>query len=164
MEISRRRRMRRAGPARFCALILGTAISVWAADASLGTWKLNIEKSKFDPGPAFKSETRTYEEQPLGIRVTIRTLDADGKSVVSEYPVNYDGKFYPVEGTGGPADAIAMTRINDHTAESTLMHGTTVVAKARRVVSDDGRTMRITYKGADPAGRVVDYTLFYEKQ
>jgi hypothetical protein len=84
--------------------------------------------------------------------------------VVSEYPVNYDGKFYPVEGTGGPADAIAMTRINDHTAESTLMHGTTVVAKARRVVSDDGRTMQITHKGADPAGRVVDYILFYEKQ
>ncbi len=64
-----------------------------------------------------------------------------------------------------------MTRINDHTAESTLMHGTTVVAKARRVVSDDARTMRITYKtmritykGTDPAGRVVDYTLFHEKQ
>jgi len=84
-------------------VILSTAISVCAADASLGTWKLNIEKSRFDPGPAFKSETRTYQAQPMGIKVTIKTIDADGKPVVSEYPVNYDGTFYPVEGTGGPS-------------------------------------------------------------
>jgi hypothetical protein len=164
MKIPRKGKLRYAVSLRLCGLILGAAAMVYAADATLGTWNLNVAKSKFNPGPAFKSETRIYEQRPEGIKVTIRTVDADGKSVVSEYPVNYDGKFYPVQGSGGPADAIAMTRVNDKTAESTLMHGTMVVAKARRVVSEDGKTMTITYKGSDPVGTIVDYTLVYEKQ
>ncbi|PWU05704.1 MAG: hypothetical protein C5B51_13900 [Terriglobia bacterium] len=150
--------------ARSLLVVISTAAVVWAADPTIGTWKLNIAKSKFSPGPAFQSETRTYEAVPEGVKVTIRTVDAEGKAVVSEYPANYDGKFYPVTGSGGPADAIALKKINENTAESTLMHGSYVVATARRVVSDDGKRMTITYKGTDPIGRVVDYTLVYEKQ
>ena len=30
---------------------------LFAADASLGTWKLNVAKSKYSPGPAPKSAT-----------------------------------------------------------------------------------------------------------
>ena len=150
--------------ARLFAMILGATVAVWAADSTLGTWKLNVARSKFNPGPAFQSETRIYEATPEGVKVTIKTIEGDGKAVTIEYPANYDGKFYPVSGSGGPADAIALRRINVYQAESTLMHGTSVVATARRVVSEDGKTMTITYKGSDPIGRQVDMTLVYEKQ
>jgi hypothetical protein len=30
-------------------------------NTSLGTWKLNLAKSKYDPGPAPLSDTRVYE-------------------------------------------------------------------------------------------------------
>lgn len=145
-------------------VLLISALPAWAADPTLGTWTLNVAKSKFTPGPPFKSDTRTYTAEGNGVRVTIKTVDAQGKEVVSEYPVNYDGKFYPVTGSGGPADAIALKKINELTSETSLKHGSNIVAVARRVVSEDGKTMTVSYKGTDPTGRMVDYTLVYEKQ
>jgi hypothetical protein len=39
----------------------GVAIAEAAApDPVIGTWQLNVSKSTFTPGPAPKSETRTY--------------------------------------------------------------------------------------------------------
>ena len=35
-------------------------LAAQAADALVGRWELNIAKSTYDPGPAPKSETRTY--------------------------------------------------------------------------------------------------------
>ena len=32
------------------AIILGAAIAVWAADPTIGTWRLNVAKSEFSPG------------------------------------------------------------------------------------------------------------------
>ena len=42
-------------------LWLGLSSNLLAADASLGTWKLNLAKSKYNPGPAPKSATFTLE-------------------------------------------------------------------------------------------------------
>ena len=40
---------------------LGVAqLAAQADDPVVGTWELNVGKSKFDPGPAPKSESRTY--------------------------------------------------------------------------------------------------------
>ena len=33
-------------------LFMGFALSAQAADPIVGTWKLNVSKSKYDPGPA----------------------------------------------------------------------------------------------------------------
>ena len=44
-----------------------------AAKAYLGTWKLNLAKSKFDPGPGPKELTRIHEDAGGGqIRVTTK--------------------------------------------------------------------------------------------
>jgi hypothetical protein len=37
---------------------MGTG-AAFAADSATGTWKLNLAKSTFSPGPAPKSQTRT---------------------------------------------------------------------------------------------------------
>ena len=49
--------------------ILGLTGSLWAADPIIGTWKLNISKSKFSPivlamknQPSPKEETEVYRE------------------------------------------------------------------------------------------------------
>ena len=152
-----------------CALtlILGAAAAVRAADPpdpTLGTWKLNVAKSKFIPGPPFRSEIRTYVALPDGVKVTIVRVDGDGKKITTEYPANYDGKYYQVTTSGGPADAISLTRINVLTAEVYLKHGDNVVATARRVVSKDGKTMTITYNGVSPEGDHTDFVLVYDKQ
>jgi hypothetical protein len=54
-------------------LVLGVAITVtgaFAADNSLGTWKLNLEKSKFSPSAPVKSLTATREATDEGVKVT----------------------------------------------------------------------------------------------
>lgn len=135
----------------------------WAADLTLGTWQLNVKKSKFLPGPAFQSETRTYEEQGDGVKVTIRTVDGKGRQVTSVFITTPDGQQHAVSGSGGPADSVGLRRINEFTAESTLMHAGKEIAKTTRVVSEDGKTMTITYKGLDPQGNPVDYTLVFDR-
>ena len=143
------------------ASALGTAL--WSADPSLGTWKLNVRKSEFHPGPGFRSETRSYEQQKDGVLVTINTVDGRGRQVTSVYLTTPDGKQHKVSGAGGPADSVALKQIDDHRAESTLIHGGREIAKTTRVVADDGKTMTITYKGQDPEGNEVNYTLVFDK-
>jgi len=140
------------------------AISILcAADLSLGTWRLNVTKSRFDPGPPFKSETRSYEQDRDGVKVSIQAVDSKGISSSSIYLITSDGKQHPVSGSGGPADAVALKQIDELTAESSLMHGGKEIAKTTRVVSADGKIMTITYKGLDPRGTPVNNTLVFER-
>ena len=80
---------------RLFLLTLASASGIWAADASIGTWKLNVAKSRFRPGPPPVAETRIYQAQPKGVKTTVTTTWADRTSTTVEYPANYDGKDYP---------------------------------------------------------------------
>ena len=49
------------------------------ADPFIGTWKLNVAKSKFDPGPPPKSVTWYFEDRGSGVILrTIEGIDAQG--------------------------------------------------------------------------------------
>ena len=148
---------------RVLSLILGSAFAVWAVDPVLGTWELNVAKSKYNPGPAPKRQTRIYEALPEGMKVTIKTVNADGQSTVVEHPANFDGKDYPITGST-QADVIALKQIDTHTSEAILKHASQILATSRRVVSTDGKTMTVTYQGVDSRGRKVDSMAVYERR
>ena len=61
----------------------------------LGTWTLDVTKSKFTPGPPPTSQVRTYEPHDNGYRATIKTTYADRKLAFVEYVANYDSLEYP---------------------------------------------------------------------
>jgi hypothetical protein len=72
-----------------------------AAHARLGTWKLNLQKSKIDPASptTYTSETRVYTDagaqgMTQGVNVSITTVGADGKTLTRSYTAKYDGKEY----------------------------------------------------------------------
>ena len=144
-------------------LILLSASAIWAADASVGTWKLNVAKSTFKPGPPPVAETRIYQAQPKGVKTTVKTTWADRMTTTVEYPANYDGKDYPVSGTRD-VDAVALTRMDDFTSAATLKHAGKEIGIARRVVSPDGKTMTISYKGVNTRGDLVDNVAVYDRQ
>jgi hypothetical protein len=148
---------------RVLSLILGSAFAIWAADPVIGTWELNVAKSKYNPGPAPKSQTRIYEALPEGMKVTIKTVSADGQTTVVEHPANFDGKDYPITGST-QADVIALKQIDTYTSEAILKHASHVLATSRRVVSKDGKSMTITYEGVDSRGRKVDSMAVYERR
>ena len=50
-----------------------------AVDPAVGTWTLDLAKSKLDPNqPALKSSVRTYTATSDGLKVSIHSVDADG--------------------------------------------------------------------------------------
>jgi len=149
----------------FQRLLVGVlaASSLWAADASIGTWKLNVAKSTFRPGPPPVAETRIYKAQLEGVKTTVTTVWADRMSTTVEYPANYDGKDYPVSGSR-EVDAVALSRVDDHTSAATLKHAGKEIGVARRVVSPDGKIMTISYKGINTRGDQVDNVAVYDKQ
>lgn len=91
----------------------------------VGTWKLNIAKSKFEPGPAPKSPTRTVVAQGEGAKYSFDGDGADGTSFSYSFTGKYDGKDYPVTGTGMPggADTIAIKRIGTNKRGSNSEEG-----------------------------------------
>ncbi len=140
-----------------------SASSIWAADASIGTWKLNPAKSTYKPGPPPVAETRIYQAQSKGVKTTVKTTWADRLTTTVEYPANYDGKDYPVSGSRD-VDAVALTREDDFTSAATLKHAGKEIGVARRVVSRDGKTMTISYKGINTRGDLVDNVALYDRQ
>jgi hypothetical protein len=112
----------------------------------LGVWNLNLAKSKFLPGPGPISQKRTYELAPAGVKATIHTVYRDGLTTHSETVAEYDGVEYPILGNPD-ADRIKLQRVDAHTAQTSMSHAGQTIATARRVVSEDEKTMTITYTG-----------------
>jgi hypothetical protein len=98
----------------FLALSAFTSVPVKAQGNSfVGTWKLNLAKSKFELGPAPKSMTRTVETRGKSANYSFEGIAADGSPVAYSFNTDYDGKDSPVTGTGTPggADSIAIKRV-----------------------------------------------------
>jgi hypothetical protein len=110
----------------------------------LGTWRLDLAKSRYFPGPAPRGETRIYTADKDGVLGAINRIYADGRTEIIEYRANYDREQAV---TGTPAyDAITLKKVDDYTSESILSHAGMVYGTARRVISPDGNTMTIAFE------------------
>ncbi len=86
-----------------------TAIGMFGADSTLGTWKFNAAKSKTAAGFQIKQQTDVRVATPDGsVKVTRTGQMADGTAVNFSFTYKYDGKKYPV--TGGPFDTLSVKR------------------------------------------------------
>ncbi len=145
-------------------VLLVVSIGLWAADRQAGTWKLNLEKSKYTADhPAPKSITLNIQEQEGGIKVNVDGEDAQGKPVHIEFTAKYDGKDYPMTGSA-TADTIAFKRIDADTIESTSKKNGEVVTTVRSVLSKDGKTRTSTWKGKNAKGEPETWVAVYDKQ
>src|SRR4249919_2122687 len=82
--------------ASLAVFLLGVGVSL-AADANLGTWKLNEAKSKI-PAGATKNSTVVYAMAGDSVKITVDGTTGDGKPAHSEWTGKYDGKDYPAMG------------------------------------------------------------------
>jgi hypothetical protein len=142
-----------------------TELLLGQTDAFLGTWKLNVQKSKFVPGPPRKSETRIVVTSPTGMKVSVDRVNGDGSTQEFEYTSNLDNKSYPIIGDGPyGADSIAANLTAPNTIQSTLKKGDKVVATATSVASGDGKVLTITTKGTDASRKHFTNVSVYDKQ
>jgi hypothetical protein len=148
-------------------LIAATALGLSAADNSLGTWKRNTEKSKYNPTPPnpIKSQTMVREAADGGVKVTSKGQRMDGTPLDITYTIKYDGKPVAVTGTGSQFDTISMRQIDANTFTSeTKKSGGKYHTTGRTVISNDGKTMTITSTGTDADGKPISFTIVYDKQ
>jgi hypothetical protein len=149
-------------------LIVGAILAVGtsaasAADAVIGTWNLNVAKSTFSPGPAPKSQTRTYAESAQGTVLTVKTVTADGQESRASLTFKADGKPYPMSGNPD-FDSVAVKRVSALKVKSTQMKAGVNVGTGVRTVSKDGRTLTFAQKGTHAGGVKYDDVLVYDRQ
>jgi hypothetical protein len=136
-----------------------------SSNSEVGTWKLNLAKSKYSQGPAApRSTTIKTEAAGAGIKQIVDTVAADGTVTHYEYTVNYDGKDVPVVGNNPNGDMVARTRINATTTKNVYKKGGKITTTNTNVVSSDGKTRTVTSKGTNALGQAVNSVAAYDKQ
>ena len=138
-------------------------VSAQASNPRFGTWKLNVAKSKYDPGPAPQSVTMKIEAAGEGEKSTTEGVNATGAPTKTEYTAQYDGKDYAMTGSQN-ADMVSLKRIDARTLERTDKKGEKVVLTSTRVVSEDGKTMTVTTTGTNAQGQAMNNVTVWEKQ
>ena len=134
----------------------------FAADAQMGSWKLNEAKSKLTPG-AEKITMVVYKSMLGQVKATVDGTDDKGKPTHNEWTGKFDGKDYPV--TGDPSsDARSYTKMNDRTMDFTVKKGGKVTLTGRIVVAADGKSRTVTSSGTDAKGKKFKSTSVYDKQ
>jgi hypothetical protein len=113
----------------------------------LGVWVLDVNASRYLPGPPPRAETRTYTKVPEGIKGVVNRTHADGRIETFEYMANADSE----QGVTGTAeyDAVKLRQIDPYTSEAFLRHGGAIFGTATRTIGRDGKSMRIIFRRPD---------------
>src|SRR5918993_154651 len=93
------------------------ALTLAAADPLIGTWKMNVAKSKFSPQPAPRSVTSTISDEGDWIITKTDGTDALGQPINRTNRYKRDGNAYPYDGPNGRG-TIAVKQIDDYNAEA----------------------------------------------
>ena len=143
---------------------LGLVGSLLAADPFVGTFKLNLAKSKWPSSPP-KEFTAVLAYQGDDYLVTGTGTDAAGKPIAVKY--TFPKKGGPVAYTeGGPPSGTSATvkKTDDYTLDSTTTRDGKVIQTAHTVVSKDGKTLTHTVKGTDAQGNPFEHVEVYDRQ
>ena len=147
--------------ASLAAFFVGLAVCL-AADANMGTWKLNASKSKLAAGSA-KNDTVVYEAAGDSVKITVDGVAADGKPVHHVWTGKFDGKDYPTTG-----DTAHDSRWYKKTGDRTLEFGSKLAGKAVMTgtvaVAADGKSRTVTTTSTDASGKKVTSSAVYDKQ
>jgi hypothetical protein len=147
-----------------CAVLtflIASGLSMAQGNPFVGTWKLNVAKSRYDPGPTPKSQIRTWESSG---KVTIEGIDAMGKPRTYGYTLKTDGKDYPATGATNGADSVAAKSIDANTVQATFKRGGKQFEVANFSLSDNGKRLTIESKGTTTNGQPFNNVQVWDKQ
>lgn len=158
---------------RMAAVVIAVA-TVWAVGSSpaaqssepwVGTWKVNLDKSTYSPGPKPSVPgTAKMEATGGGIKLTLDGTTPQGQPTHTEMMGAFDGKDNPITGALAPNSTAAFTRIDNRTIEVIGKVDGKPVITTRVEVSADGRTLTATQTGTTPDGSPVKNVIVAEKQ
>jgi len=146
------------------AFAISTVVAL-GADNTIGTWKLNLEKSKYTGAPMpVKSLILAREAVDGGVKQATTGERADGTPIKAGFTAKYDGRDVTVSGNS-QYDTIAIKQVNANTLTDTRKKTDgKYEATSRYVVSNDGKTMTMTLKGTNAEGKDVTAVFVFDKQ
>jgi hypothetical protein len=148
------------------ALIIASAapaLAQPAGDPFLGTWKLDLARSSFTPGPPPKAKTLVFSATADGILIDETEVEPDGQVLTFKIPYARDGR--PTPQTASPAyDMLAVTQPDAFTADWKVMRQGQVIGSARASVSRDGRTLTMVSRIRPDAGSTRSQRSVFDRQ
>ena len=147
----------------------------------IGTWKQNMAKSTYSPGPpppAGSGSVRQYAAGEDGSIVAVTmNISAEGlPSLGAVSAANYDGKEYAQHTMAtlamslgshiGPRidRTIVYKPIDQYTVEIVQKQDGQVVSMSTRTISRDGKTMTERFNFTNAQGHLVTNVLVFDKQ
>jgi hypothetical protein len=142
-------------------LVAGSLLLAQDKSPFVGTWKLNVEKSKYNPGPPPKTQTRTWDAKGM---VMVQGVNAAGKQLSYGYTILGDKAEYPTMGNiPNGADKIRSEKVDAYTYRANFTKAGTHVESTLFKLSHDGKTLMIHARGMTDAG-AFDNLQIWERQ
>lgn len=131
----------------------------------VGTWKLNLSKSKYEGVPAPKSLTRTVTAEGGALKYSFEGEAADGSKISYSFTSKLDGSDSAVSGVGmaGGADTVVLSRLSAHKITGVTKKGGKQIGKVLADISNDGKIVTVNTTGKID-GKEVKAEQVYDKQ
>ncbi|MEO8306827.1 MAG: hypothetical protein ABI616_02150 [Pseudomonadota bacterium] len=142
--------------------------------AVLGTWKLNVEASRF-PGPAPQTQVRSYRLIDDGFVIGVAVIvDAQGRPTFLQFAARPDGKDYPEfstdsaakylrDGTKPPRTYAEIPTSDPLKVKWVDKLGGKVIVSGEKWVSADGKKMSFTVYAKDDSGKEVQSLFVFDR-
>jgi hypothetical protein len=139
------------------------AQSSQALDRFAGTWRLNLAKSKYAPGPGPKSQTVAVKVSEGGFLAAIDTVNAEGQQTHIDILAKFDGRDHVLKGATQPT-TWTLKWMDDYSYEFvTKVNGKTTTT-TRVSLSRDGKVQTVTTTGTNAQGQPVNNSTIFERQ
>jgi hypothetical protein len=134
------------------------------SDPFVGTWQLNLAKSKFPP-PTPKSQTVNIQAEGQGLKVTVTGVGAEGNPISNAFAHVFDRMPHPSNRAPNIYDAITDARVDAYTLISSRTEAGKLVSIQTVVVSPDGKMLTATTTGINAAnGQLFNLIQVFDKQ
>ena len=146
--------------------VFGLVGMLWAGYVEVGTWKLNVAKSKFpSTEPAPKEETLIIRVVGDQFETVITGTRVDGTKISEKFmnPLQGgEGKYQ--EPTLPKGESVIQTRVDAYSVYFTTLQDGKQIERTHCVVSKDGKTITCTARGMDAKGKPYESLDYFEKQ
>jgi hypothetical protein len=139
-------------------------VATAADEPFVGTWKLNVNKSRYGLRQPQKSEILQIDTQQNGLKYLADGIDAEGKNIHFEFSPKYDGEYYPVTGTVAAGSAMALKKVDANTRELVLKIEGKEVQRRRDVVSQNGKTLTRTVTAINSQEQDAKDVIVFDRQ
>jgi len=145
--------------------VVSAAARAQSTDPWMGTWKVNLAKSTFSPGPKpTVAGTVKMEPLPGGFKTTIDGPNAQGQPTHTETVGKFDSTDVPVKGAPAPNTTAAYERTDGRTFQVVGKVDGKPTVTTRVAISADGKTLTAIQTGKNAQGQSVNNTIVADKQ